>query len=132
MPNEDSILNHPDFDALAEREKLEARRAVDDPQTRQQLVLRTVLVIRSEAKAARKHCREVCAPKTERRLRSLERLRNWAAGIAAGVTGLGTLAGIIYDRSDSYDTAFAYVVVLTLLAALLATALVPPKKAEPG
>jgi sugar phosphate permease len=41
------------------------------------------------------------------------------------------LAGIIYDRSHSYDIAFAYVVVLTLVAALLTTALVPPKKAEP-
>lgn len=90
------ILDHPDFDALEEREKLEARAAVEDPRTREQLVLRTVLVMRSEAKAARKHCREVCAPKTDRRLKSLERLRNWTVGVAAGVTGLGTLAGAIY------------------------------------
>jgi MFS family permease len=42
------------------------------------------------------------------------------------------LAGIIYDRFGSYDIAFIYVVILTFLAALIATALVPPKKAEPS
>jgi len=38
------------------------------------------------------------------------------------------LAGIIYDRFHSYDIAFLYVVILTFVAALLASALVPPKK----
>jgi sugar phosphate permease len=42
------------------------------------------------------------------------------------------VAGLIYDRFGSYDIAFVYVVVLTLITALLATALVPPKKAEPS
>jgi sugar phosphate permease len=40
------------------------------------------------------------------------------------------VAGIIYDRFDSYDIAFLYVIILTLVAALLASALVPPKKTE--
>jgi len=40
------------------------------------------------------------------------------------------LAGIIYDRFGSYDIAFIYVVVLTFFTALLATALVPPKKTK--
>jgi sugar phosphate permease len=42
------------------------------------------------------------------------------------------VAGIIYDRFDSYDMAFIYVAILTLVAALLASALVPPKKATPS
>jgi MFS family permease len=42
------------------------------------------------------------------------------------------LAGIIYDRFDSYDIAFTYVVILTFVAALVASALVPPKKANPS
>jgi MFS family permease len=42
------------------------------------------------------------------------------------------LAGIIYDRFDSYDIAFLYVVILIFVAALLASALVPPKKTEPS
>jgi sugar phosphate permease len=41
------------------------------------------------------------------------------------------LAGIIYDRFGSYDIPFIYVVTLTLVSALLATALVPPKKTKP-
>lgn len=40
------------------------------------------------------------------------------------------LAGIIYDRFGSYDIAFIYVVVLTFFTALIATALVPPKKTK--
>jgi sugar phosphate permease len=42
------------------------------------------------------------------------------------------LAGIIYDRFHSYDIAFVYVVILTLVSALLAFALVPPKQARPS
>jgi hypothetical protein len=42
------------------------------------------------------------------------------------------LAGIIYDRFGSYDIAFTYTVVLTLVAALLASALVPPRKTRPS
>jgi MFS family permease len=42
------------------------------------------------------------------------------------------LAGIIYDRSESYDIAFLYVAILTLVATLLTFALVPPKKAKPS
>jgi sugar phosphate permease len=38
------------------------------------------------------------------------------------------LAGIIYDRFHSYDIAFMYVVILTLVATFLTFALVPPKK----
>ena len=40
------------------------------------------------------------------------------------------LAGIIYDRFHSYDIAFMYVASLTLVATLVASALVPPKKAS--
>jgi sugar phosphate permease len=40
------------------------------------------------------------------------------------------LAGRIYDRFQSYDIPFAYVVILTLVAMLLASALVPPKRAR--
>jgi sugar phosphate permease len=42
------------------------------------------------------------------------------------------LAGIIYDRFGSYDIAFTYTVALTLVAALLASALVPPRKTRPS
>jgi len=42
------------------------------------------------------------------------------------------LAGIIYDRFQSYDIAFLYVAILTLVAALLASALAPPRKAIPS
>jgi sugar phosphate permease len=42
------------------------------------------------------------------------------------------LAGIIYDRFDSYDIAFIYVVCLTLVATLLTSALAPPRKANPS
>jgi sugar phosphate permease len=42
------------------------------------------------------------------------------------------LAGIIYDRFHSYDIAFMYVAILTLVATLVASALVPPKKANPS
>jgi len=42
------------------------------------------------------------------------------------------VAGLIYDRFGSYDIAFVYVMVLTLVTALLATALVPPRKPEPS
>lgn len=38
------------------------------------------------------------------------------------------LAGRIYDRFQSYDLPFAYVVILALVATLLAPALVPPKR----
>jgi sugar phosphate permease len=41
------------------------------------------------------------------------------------------VAGIIYDRFQSYDIAFIYVVTLTFVCALLASALVPPKKTKP-
>ncbi len=40
------------------------------------------------------------------------------------------LAGRIYDRFQSYDIPFAYVVILALVAAVLASALVPPKRAR--
>jgi sugar phosphate permease len=40
------------------------------------------------------------------------------------------VAGIIYDRLHSYDIAFLYVASLTLVSALLASALVPPKKTK--
>ena len=43
------------------------------------------------------------------------------------------LAGIIYDRFDSYDIAFLYVVILIFVCALLAaSALVPPQKTGPS
>jgi len=42
------------------------------------------------------------------------------------------LAGMIYDRFHSYDIAFIYVVSLILVASLLASVLVPPKKANPS
>ena len=42
------------------------------------------------------------------------------------------VAGLIYDRFGSYDIPFVYVVVLTFVTALLATALVPPRKPEPS
>ena len=42
------------------------------------------------------------------------------------------VAGIIYDRFGSYDIAFIYVVAFSFVTALLATTLVPPKKAEPS
>lgn len=42
------------------------------------------------------------------------------------------LAGIIYDRFGSYDIAFTYTVALILVAALLASALVPPRKTRPS
>jgi MFS family permease len=42
------------------------------------------------------------------------------------------VAGMIYDRFDSYDIAFIYVVVFSLVTALLATALLPPKKSKPS
>jgi len=38
------------------------------------------------------------------------------------------VAGIIYDRFDSYDIAFIYVVIFSFVTALLASALVPPRK----
>jgi sugar phosphate permease len=38
------------------------------------------------------------------------------------------VAGVIYDRFGSYDIAFLYVVIFSLVTALLAIALVPPKK----
>jgi MFS family permease len=41
------------------------------------------------------------------------------------------VAGMIHDRLHSYDIAFIYVVVLTLVAMLLGTALVPPTKKTP-
>jgi sugar phosphate permease len=41
------------------------------------------------------------------------------------------VAGIIYDRLHSYDIAFLYVAILTLVATLLASAMVPPKKTRP-
>ena len=40
------------------------------------------------------------------------------------------VAGIIYDRFGSYDIAFIYVVIFTFVTALLATALLPPKKTK--
>jgi MFS family permease len=42
------------------------------------------------------------------------------------------LAGRIYDRFQSYDIPFAYVVILSLVATLLASALVPPRKKQPS
>ena len=52
-------------------------------------------------------------------------------GLLLAVVSIPVLAGIIYVRFGSYDIPFIYVVTLTLVSALLATALVPPKKTKP-
>jgi cyanate permease len=41
------------------------------------------------------------------------------------------VAGIIYDKFQSYDIAFVYVTALTFVAMLLALALIPPNKTQP-
>jgi len=74
MPG-DSILDHPDLNALDDLERSEAARAMDDPEARQRLMLRTLLALRAEQKSARSYCRETCAPSINKRLSRLERWR---------------------------------------------------------
>ena len=95
----DSILDHPDLDALSELEKREAALALENPEERQRLILRTCLALRAEQKGARVHCHEKCAPGFDAQLGTLRKrvrvLEHWRWLILGGLAALATVWELI-------------------------------------
>lgn len=90
MPG-DNILDHPDLRGLDELERQQAAEELKTPEGKINLLLRTSLALRLEAKNHREHCQQVCAPAFDGRLTTLEKA---AARLKYKLAGMGILVGL--------------------------------------